>query len=125
MGLTTMRPAIVAQDMRRVHLPTRKETDPFYLSPEWRQLCQFLKDTRWPDLIIRQGHCCEDPHCKAKHRLGQRIFFDHIVELRDGGAPLDPANVMGRCGSSHSRKTAAARAARLGASADGEGGSKL
>lgn len=125
MALSTMRPAIVARDLRRVQLPTRKETDPFYLSPEWRDLCQFLKETRWPALIIKQGHCCEDPHCKARHRLGQRIFFDHIVELRDGGDPLDPDNVQGLCGSAHTRKTVAARVARLGASVDGEGGSKL
>ncbi len=106
-------------------MPRVKETDPFYLTPEWRELCQFLKEERWPMLIIKQGHCCEDPDCAADHRLGQRIFFDHVVELRDGGAALDPANVMGRCGSSHTRKTLRERARRMGETPEGEGGSKV
>jgi len=28
-----------------------------------------------------------------------RVFGDHMVELQDGGAPLDKTNVMLRCGS--------------------------
>jgi hypothetical protein len=40
------------------------------------------------------------------------VFGDHIVELRDGGAPLDPANVLLRCGRCHTTKTVAERARR-------------
>jgi 5-methylcytosine-specific restriction protein A len=29
-----------------------------------------------------------------------RLFGDHIVELRDGGAPLDKRNLTLRCGQS-------------------------
>lgn len=111
--ITTMRPRIVSVDTRRVQVAP-KQADPFYSSADWRALCDWLKAERWPWLVLSHGHCCEDPACQAKHRLGQRIYFDHIVELRDGGAPLDPDNIMGRCGSSHTRKTIAERARRLG-----------
>ncbi len=116
---------VATRDMRRVKPPSGKEADPFYLSPEWREFCQLLKEERWPLLILTKGHCCEDPQCKAEHRLEQRIFFDHIVELKDGGAPFDPDNVMGRCGSSHTSKTLRERGRRLGADPQGEGGSKV
>lgn len=112
--ITTMRPRIATVDTRRVQ-PAPKQADPFYSSADWRALCEQLKTDRWPWLILEKGHCCEDPQCQAKHWVGMRIYFDHIVELRDGGAPLDPANIMGRCGSSHTRKTLAERARRLGA----------
>lgn len=125
MRVTMQRPRVVARDMRRVPPSTKKETDPFYLSSEWREFCQFLKETRWPLLIVKRGHCCEDPECRAVHRLGQRIFFDHLVELKDGGEPFDPGNVMGRCGSSHTKKTLRHRAARLGAEPEREGGAKV
>ena len=34
-------------------------------------------------------------------RAGMRVFGDHVVELQDGGAPLDKTNVMLRCGLCH------------------------
>ena len=37
-------------------------------------------------------------------------IVDHRVELKDGGAPLDRANVWVLCGSCHTRKTLAERA---------------
>ena len=45
-----------------------------------------------------------------------RLFADHIVEIKDGGALLDPANGQALCGKHHTIKTNAAsalRAARL------------
>src|SRR5690554_95167 len=90
--------------------PPPKRADSFYLSPEWRALVD-------GEMIRRFGSKanarCEDAACKSPHRRGIRLFGDHIHERKDGGAPLDPANVMFRCGSCHSRKTAEARAARL------------
>ena len=41
-----------------------------------------------------------------------RVFGDHIIELKDGGALLDGRNVMLRCGSCHTRKTFEERAKR-------------
>lgn len=100
-------------DTRRVKPPV-KTADPFYLSPEWRTFITALIAKRGPRLLAAQGHLCEDPHCHARHNPTMRIFGDHVVELRDGGAPLDEANVMLRCGSSHTRKTIAQRVKRLG-----------
>jgi 5-methylcytosine-specific restriction enzyme A len=47
------------------------------------------------------------------------MFVDHIVELKDGGAPLDRSNLWLLCGSCHSLKTAGERARRT---ADHQGG---
>jgi hypothetical protein len=83
-----------------------KKAKPFYLSPEWRGLMA--------QIIKVRGRRCEDPrHDPSRPRTGIRVFGDHIVELADGGSPLNPANVMLRCGSCHTRKTAVARAARM------------
>jgi hypothetical protein len=40
------------------------------------------------------------------------LYLDHVVELRDGGARLDPRHVMFRCISCHTRKTPAEAARR-------------
>ncbi|MER9814282.1 HNH endonuclease [Mesorhizobium sp. M0129] len=85
-----------------------KTAEPFYLSPEWRKLMA--------EIIAERGRRCEDPTCDGKtHRLGMRVFGDHLVELRDGGAPLDKRNIMLRCGASHTKKTLAERAKRMAA----------
>jgi 5-methylcytosine-specific restriction protein A len=82
-----------------------KKADPFYLSPEWKALMR--------DIIRARGRRCEDPrHDPASPRDGVRLYGDHIIERNDGGAELDPANVLLRCGPCHGRKTAQARAAR-------------
>jgi 5-methylcytosine-specific restriction enzyme A len=81
-----------------------KRADPFYLSREWRALLA--------DVIAARGRFCE--RCGA----GGRIIGDHIVELKDGGAALDPANVELLCARRcHPAKTARARAARAAGAA--------
>jgi 5-methylcytosine-specific restriction endonuclease McrA len=84
--------------MRTAALPP-KTADPFYQSKEWRDLIA--------SIVAKRG-----PRCEKCRRTPTRIFGDHIVERRDGGAPLDEANVMLLCGSCHSAKTAAERARR-------------
>jgi 5-methylcytosine-specific restriction protein A len=91
--------------------PPPKTADPFYLSPEWRALMGAI--------IAERGRRCQDPHHQGLHQRGTRVFGDHVVELKDGGAPLDPTNVLLRCGSCHTRKTAATRAARMARPATG------
>ncbi|MCK1536864.1 MULTISPECIES: HNH endonuclease signature motif containing protein [unclassified Bradyrhizobium] len=82
-----------------------KEALPFYLSPEWKALMR--------QIIKARGRRCEDTkHDVAKPRDGVRLYGDHIVELADGGAKLDPRNVMLLCATCHGRKTAETRAAR-------------
>jgi len=76
-----------------------KVADDWYATPEHRE---------WSKAVIaRAGGVCE------KCPRGGRLFADHIIEIKDGGAPLDLANGQALCGSCHTRKTAAARRARL------------
>jgi len=76
-----------------------KRADAFYVSKEWRALMGTI--------LKQRGRVCE--HCG---RSGCRIFGDHIVELKDGGAKLVPSNVQLLCGSCHTAKTARAKAQR-------------
>lgn len=100
MGRLTNLRSPLAPPPARVSLPP-KVADSFYLSPEWRSLMR--------ELIAERGAWCED--CGAGGR-GVRLFGDHVVEIGDGGARLDKANVRLRCGRCHARKTAAVRAQR-------------
>ena len=59
--------------------------------------------TRWNDGLAMVRACDE---------AGVRLFVDHIVELSDGGAPLEQSNLEPLCGSCHTAKTAKARAKR-------------
>jgi hypothetical protein len=95
--LTMLGPRVPAVAAR---LPKRpKVADAFYLSPEWRALVR--------DLIAVRGRRCEDPQCRAPNvGADQKLYGDHIHELRDGGAALDAGNVMLRCAPCHGRKTA-------------------
>src|SRR5213075_2365396 len=63
----------------RVRAPD-KQALPFYLSPEWRGLMARL--------LKERGRVCQ--HCG---RTECRIFGDHRIELKDGGAALDPRNI--------------------------------
>jgi len=103
---------LASSTRHRLSLPGKK-VDGFYTSPAWRLLCDEIKRERWPMLLQRQGHCCEDIDCRARHTPTTRIFFDHIKERRDRpDLELVKSNIMGRCGSSHSKKTAIERAKR-------------
>jgi 5-methylcytosine-specific restriction protein A len=99
--MRTRPPRITARDTRTV-APRPKQADALYLTAEWRALMRRL--------IAVRGRRCE-----ACGRVDCRIFGDHVRELKDGGAPLDEANVMLLCGSCHTRKTVAARARRMAA----------
>lgn len=86
--------------------PSVKKALPFYQSVPWKTLMA--------EIIRRRGRTCEDPtHDPSTPRTGTRIYGDHIVELRDGGAPLDERNILLRCARCHGRKTSEARTARL------------
>jgi 5-methylcytosine-specific restriction protein A len=86
--------------------PGPKVAAPVYSSPEWRALIAAI--------LKQRGRRCEDPQCQTpNHGAGQRIYGDHVVELQDGGALLDPGNVFLRCSQCHGRKTAVERAKRM------------
>jgi hypothetical protein len=71
---------------------------------------------RWRLLVIeRAGGRCEAMTAGGRCSKAQprhRMFADHIKELRDGGAPFDPANGQCLCGSHHTAKTAEAKGQR-------------
>jgi 5-methylcytosine-specific restriction protein A len=82
-----------------------KHTNAFYLTPEWRRLVG--------DLVHQRGRRCEK--CgQLRDQDGRpiRVFGDHVIELRDGGALLDPSNVQLLCGSCHAKKSIAERIKR-------------
>lgn len=89
------------------HPPARlavppKAADPFYLSRAWRAMAERLKRDRG---IVCEGAGHEGPRACAS------VIADHVEEIRDGGARLDPANIMLLCPACHAVKTA--RMARL------------
>lgn len=92
-------PRLRTGDNRRVH-PPPKRADPHYQTPE---------HAAWRRAVIARAA----KRCQLCGRSGCRLFADHIIEIRDGGAPTDPGNGQALCGACHTRKTAAARAARL------------
>lgn len=97
-------PRLTIVDTRRLK-PPPKANFSFYHSPEWREFVTAL--------IRLRGRRCQDLSCTTPYLgAGGRIYGDHIKELNDGGPPLDPANVMLRCGPCHNRKTAAERGRR-------------
>jgi hypothetical protein len=84
-----------------------KQVDAHYLTEEhkeWRK--QVLGNAGNRCEAIENGFRC------TKAAPESRMFADHIVERRDGGALLDPANGQCLCGAHHTKKTAAARAMR-------------
>ena len=102
--LTTLRPRVAMASQRLT--PRPKTVLPVYSSPEWRALIAAI--------IRERGRRCEDPACQSpNHGAGGKVYGDHVVELQDGGALLDPSNVMLRCASCHSRKTAVERDKRM------------
>ncbi len=93
-------------DTRTVR-PPAKAADPELLSPEHR---------RWAaDVKKRAGYQCQavvdGRRCEV--RAPARLFADHIIERKDGGPAFDVENGQCLCGSHHTKKTAAARGARL------------
>ena len=102
MALKTSPPRLKAISGRRIAaLP--KEVDSVYLDPRhqaWRQY-----------VIARANGICQWPGC---NRQEKRMFADHIVELKDGGARFDVANGQCLCGSHHTIKTNIERNKRLG-----------
>jgi 5-methylcytosine-specific restriction protein A len=78
--------------------PRGKSCAPFYGSRAWKALVARI--------VAERGRLCEAKDCATQARgRGQRIYGDHVRELRDGGAALDPTNVMLLCASCHRRKT--------------------
>lgn len=84
-----------------------KTAEGFYSSAAWRGLVADRK--RDPDYRA----------ARARARPGERLILDHVVERKDGGADLDPANTVWLTFGEHQAKTARARAARARGEAGG------
>lgn len=94
--------------------PPAKVALPFYSSPDWIAL-------RNAERVAAKG-ICRRPGCSKRG-----FIVDHIVEIKDGGAPLDARNVELLCSSHHVRKTNAVRADRQAGrlTPQGRGASKV
>ncbi len=104
--LRALGPRIGMADTRRVR-PPPKRADAELLTEHYRA---------WRALVLRRaGYRCEwieaGGRC-AKAAPQHRLFADHILERKDGGALLDPTNGQALCGQHHTLKTALARKAR-------------
>lgn len=96
---------------------TPKQANAFYVSREWRAFRAAVRRER-PVRCEQCGKTHEDDGSAV------RLILDHIVEMSDGGAPLDRANVQLLCtrlggngdglGGCNARKTVAARRDRGG-----------
>lgn len=76
-----------------------KTAEKFYLSKEWRALrAARMLD---PDYFIVRARA-----------NGERLILDHVIERKDGGASLDPANTQWLTFSEHQAKTERAKRAR-------------
>ncbi len=75
-----------------------KATDPFYLSVRWR---------RFREWYIANHPLCV--RCQADGYIVRATIVDHVVELKDGGAPYDESNTQSLCLSCHNTKTALER----------------
>jgi 5-methylcytosine-specific restriction protein A len=105
--LRTLSPLVRTLDTRTTRLP-RRPIDPVYSTPEFQ---------RWrAHVVARAGGQCEaiDHGFRCtKARPDHRVYADHIIELRDGGAPFDLNNGRCLCASHHELKTMATRTKRL------------
>lgn len=109
MARLTRLPQRLAALPPRVVVPP-KRAEKFYQSPGWLALVARRK--RDPDYRA----------AKERARPGERLILDHVVERRDGGAELDPANTQWLTFSEHQAKTARSRAARAALPAPRGGG---
>ena len=83
MALKVLKPRLKAVDTRTAR-PEPKAYQPVYCSKAWRRLVAQLK--------LERGE-----YCQACGKHATYLEADHVVELKDGGAPLDPANVRLLC----------------------------
>lgn len=108
MALPLIRSRVPTMDGRRLKAPAKK-AESIYHTPEFKA---------WrAEVIERAGGRCEHmangQRC-PKAQPANRMFADHIKELRDGGAKFDPLNGQCLCGAHHTAKTMAERARRRG-----------
>jgi 5-methylcytosine-specific restriction enzyme A len=103
--LAKLRPRIATADLRTARPGTGKRQvgQGFYGTAKWRRL---------RDVVVAEANGrCEWDGCG---RTTERMFVDHIVEISDGGAPLDRSNLWCLCSPHHGFKTMDERKLRDG-----------
>jgi 5-methylcytosine-specific restriction enzyme A len=106
--LRMLSPLVTPRDLSTTRLAPRPR-DPFYNTPEfrtWRRLV-LARAGRQCEYVDGYGQRCtqQAPEC--------RLYAHHIVEVKDGGALLDPSNGRALCHQHHEQASALARARRL------------
>jgi 5-methylcytosine-specific restriction protein A len=96
--LRTLGPRLKPIDTRTVR-PPPKVVESFYSSAEWKQTAA--------DIKRRDEYRC----VKCGSRDG-RLYVDHIIERKDGGADYDHANLQVVCSPCHGKKGASERVKR-------------
>lgn len=100
---------VALANLSKVAVPTSEGSEnPIYQTPAYRA---------WRERVIANaGRRCEwlDGGVRCpKSEPRNRMFADHRIELKDGGAPFDPSNGQCFCGAHHTIKTNMARVARM------------
>lgn len=73
----------------------------------------FYQSKAW--LELRAARMCDGDYFAALRRRksnDEKLILDHVREIKDGGAALDPANTQWLTHSEHQAKTAKARGER-------------
>lgn len=97
--LRSIAPMVRTLDISAARVPPHK-ADAELTTPEHRA---------WRQAVLERARFC----CEKCGRFSCRLFADHIIERKDGGALYDPANGQCLCGSCHKLKTDLARAERF------------
>jgi 5-methylcytosine-specific restriction endonuclease McrA len=105
MKMYTGKVAMKAPSKLSVHVPPEQERPgrSVYKTERWKQLSAAMRKA------VRA--------CQMCGRAGKRLVVDHIVELKDGGDPWSPGNLVCVCWSCHTVKTNGAKRARIGGGA--------
>jgi 5-methylcytosine-specific restriction protein A len=106
--LRTLPPLVTPRNTNTVQLAPQYK-DPFYQTVAYRE---------WRRLVIaRAGRQCEhvDGHGRRCTKIAPvcRLYAHHIVEVKDGGALLDPGNGRALCHQHHEQASALARSRRI------------
>lgn len=95
--------ALTGSSFCKQHQPewTVKLADAFYVSVGWRRFREWY--------IANHPLCAE---CERQGKLVPGVIVDHVVELKDGGAPFDENNAQSLCRACHAYKTETERRKR-------------
>lgn len=99
--------------VRLTGLPSRFVSLPPQVARPPKTADQFYNSTAWRALTERRKLDADYRAAVARGKPGERVYLDHVIEIRDGGALLDPANTQWLTHGEHQAKTGKARKARV------------